>query len=255
MNDLKTKLKSAGLDIESMSPVAWSIDETVYCIPSNTINAMETWQKLRGLFEETSHWPIITDTQETLHRLSEQIETSKPSFFSPEQQRDWPWVGQLPEDWKEWITRGEALSFDSWLETREAEMPIEEDLEKDWNEKAVLPKDPLVLQSTEQHILLFPVQQSWHIPALLRYGNWNDCPATDVHVAATKYWNNHFGAELIALTNDTFEFLCTRPPHTKEETLQLAKKHYFYCSDTANDGIVEWASFVKDAHLWTFWWD
>ena len=255
MDDLRQILESAGIPCDSLEALHWSCKETVYGINSHDADPMETWRELCRLSVESHHWPVITDNIETLDRLNEQIDSFQLSAFSPEQQRDWAWVKELPEDWREWVFRGEKMSFESWLEAQEKELPLEEEFMGEWTDNAAIQTQPCIARAEECLILLFPVESFWHIPALLRYGNWNDCPSPDVHVAALRYWNDHYGAQLLSMTFDTMELTVKRPPKTKDEAIELAKQHFYFCGDTAPDGFLNLASQLKDSTVWTFWWD
>lgn len=253
--ELENKLRTAEIEFSSLQPLKWPIDETVYCVDFQNPEPMKCWSAVRNLFDEMHHWPLLTDSQETLEEFEAQIVDGLPSNYTEEQRRDWAWVKGLPEDWREWVARGEVLSFERWLESEEENQPIEEELEGKWKQHNNLVVDPIAARIKSPLMLLFPVEKSWHIPGLLRYGNWNACPSPDVQVAAMKYWNERYGAELVSLTQDTAEFKCERPPATKEDSIKLAVQHFYYCSDTAPDSILYSASRLKDSTFWSFWWD
>jgi len=255
MNELEARLRSAGFNISDLKPLSWPIDDTVYSVEFEHVKPMESWFALRNLFDITHHWPLLTDSQETLDEFEAQIEDALPSRYTDEQRREWAWVNELPEDWRVWVARGEEISFESWLAEQQENEPIEEELEGNWKQHNNLVVDPIVERFKSPLMLLFPVHKSWHVPGLLRYGNWNGCPAPDVQVAAMNYWHERFGAELVSLTRDTAEFRCERPPTTREGAIELAVQHFYYCSDTARDSVLYSASRLKDSKYWSFWWD
>jgi hypothetical protein len=55
----------------------------------------------------------------------------------------------------------------------------------------------------EVGIVLVPTTESWYVPCLLGYGDWNECPAPAEHSAILKRWQERYGATLVTLTPDT----------------------------------------------------
>ncbi len=51
-------------------------------------------------------------------------------------------------------------------------------------------------------------------------------PPNAVHVAMMKYWNEHWGAELVAMAPGNVEMRVLQPPITWEEAFTLAKEQY-----------------------------
>jgi hypothetical protein len=107
-------------------------------------------------------------------------------------------------------------------------------------------------------LLLVPARHGWEVPATLRFGSWNGCPAPQEHVALMRHWHQGYGAQLVGLTHDTLSFSVARPPQNQEEALPLAHQHFHFCSgegwnedDTPEmlvDGLV-------NRRGWWFWWD
>ncbi len=103
-----------------------------------------------------------------------------------------------------------------------------------------------------------PTTDDSEVPALLRYGAWNDCPEAEVHVAACRHWRKTHGAELVAIAGDIVEFDIPRPPKTPEAAAQIAKEQYAYCYDIVDQGtgtIEVLAGSLIDNPRWFFWWD
>ncbi len=255
---IKQHLKSAGILDAQISEVDWSEEELAYCVDIHKIDTLDAWLKLRNMASEGKYWPVIIDDLETLDRLGEQMDSAHPTSFTAEQQRDWAWVKELPEEWREWADKGNKLSFEGWVAEREAEDPLEDDFMGEWedlnpSEKYML--EPDILRKGDNQILLLPVENFWEVPAYLRFGNWNDCPKPDVHVSAFKYWSQRFGAQLIGIRFDTIEFVLEKPVKDKEEAIEIAKQQYYYCSDTAPSGLLQAASCLPGVKGWMFWWD
>jgi hypothetical protein len=64
------------------------------------------------------------------------------------------------------------------------------------------------------------------VPAYLpvQSNEWD--PSNAVLVAMMKYWNERWGAELVAMAPSNVEMRVLRPPTTWEEAFMLAKEQY-----------------------------
>ncbi len=103
-----------------------------------------------------------------------------------------------------------------------------------------------------------PTPNSWEVPAFLKFGDWNECPAPEEHVAVLRHWNRRFGADIITITNDILECTVPNPPKTREEAMQLAREQFVYCPDIVLQGtqtLSGLAATLLDGRTWYFWWD
>lgn len=112
----------------------------------------------------------------------------------------------------------------------------------------------------KQEILigLIPTARAWEIPAYHKFGNWNDCPAPQVHVAIAREWQERFGARLIVNTGDVIEFEIEAPIASREEAIEVALQQYTYCPDIVLQGsetVDQLAASLVGARYWFFWWD
>ena len=160
----------------------------------------------------------------------------------------------------------EGIDVDDWLARRVASDPeyYEED-HGDWPSDIdptsaftgptdIVSGEPL----TEVAIVLVPASESWHVPCLLGYGDWNECPAPAEHSAILKRWQERYGATLVTMTQDTIELAVGRPVQTHEDALALAHEQYVYCADIVQQGtetIEGLAAALLNAPVWFFWWD
>ena len=119
--------------------------------------------------------------------------------------------------------------------------------------------NPVTNQPLPQtYIGVFPTDDETEIPALLRWGAWNDCPAPEVHVAHLRGWRDAYGAKLVSITRDTIELKVDRRPASREEALELARQHFAYCPDIVLQGtqtIEALAASLMQSDWWFFWWD
>jgi hypothetical protein len=107
-------------------------------------------------------------------------------------------------------------------------------------------------------IALIPTDDPTAIPAYMQWGNWNSCPSPADHVGALRAWRDRYGAELIGLGADTLNLRVSRKPATREEALELAREHYFYCTDIIDQGMGSYralAAGLMESDWWFFWWD
>lgn len=166
------------------------------------------------------------------------------------------------------ISAALALNPEQWLAERAASDPEAYAMQpgdSDW------PADCPPLQALVGHqdvmtghplpevsIALLPQENAWQAPCLLKFGGWNNCPSPEEHAALFRYWQQHYGAQLVTLAGDTLEMTVTRPPTTRAAALALAQQHYVYCPDTVEQGcetLEALAASLLNAPVWFFWWD
>jgi hypothetical protein len=98
----------------------------------------------------------------------------------------------------------------------------------------------------------------WTVPLHLRYGSWNACPHPSEHAMLAKYWGEHYGAKIAAVTSDTVEYTVENPPKTAAEGAVLAREQYIYCGDIVDQGVgsvMTLAEALRGSTRWYFWWD
>ena len=108
------------------------------------------------------------------------------------------------------------------------------------------------------YIGIAPTDDWTTIPAYLRWGGWNDCPAPEYHVAAMRAWRDRYGAELVGISADTINLRVTRRPETRSDALSLAREQYNYCSDLIDQGVGTLSALAAERmanEWWYFWWD
>ncbi|WP_246770813.1 DUF4253 domain-containing protein [Taklimakanibacter albus] len=108
------------------------------------------------------------------------------------------------------------------------------------------------------YVGIAPTGDGTAIPAYLRWGGWNECPAAEYHVAAMRGWRDRYGAELVGMSDDTINLRVASRPKTREEALALAREHYIYCADVIDQGFPSYsalAAYLMANDWWYFWWD
>jgi hypothetical protein len=107
-------------------------------------------------------------------------------------------------------------------------------------------------------IALVPTDDWTTVPAHLRWGGWNGCPAAEYHVAALREWRDRYGVELVGMSSDTINLHVKKRPVTREEALALAREQYVYCPDIIDQGVGTYsalAAALMAEDWWYFWWD
>lgn len=106
-------------------------------------------------------------------------------------------------------------------------------------------------------VALLPCGRAAEAPAFMRFGDWNACPAPEVHIAIARAWAERYGASLLALSSRTAAFEVARPVTSRSDALNLATDMYLYCNDVVDRGygtIDGLAASLMDAKLWQFFW-
>ena len=158
-----------------------------------------------------------------------------------------------------------AIDVDEWLSRRAAGEPEYYVAEHgEWPEvdptsEFTGPMDILSGQPlAEVAILLVPTTESWQVPCLLGWGDWNECPAPAEHSAILKRWRERYGTELVTMTHDVIELAVERPVLTREDALGLSREQFVYCPDIVHQGtetIEGLAAALLNGTVWFFWWD
>jgi hypothetical protein len=107
-------------------------------------------------------------------------------------------------------------------------------------------------------VALLPVSHSYEVLGYLLYGNWNECPSAEYHVAAQRSWSERYGAEIVGLTPGTLDVRVTRKPETRDEALKLAREHYIYCNDVIDQDagtLSNLAAQLMQREWWYFLWE
>lgn len=122
----------------------------------------------------------------------------------------------------------------------------------------MMANDPRGKPLDKVHILLIPTTEGAAVPAYLRWGGWNACPAPEYHVAALRSWHERYGAELVAIGGDVIELRVVRRPADRTEALTLAREMYLYDEDIVSQGTETFAMLAATlmaSDWWFFWWD
>jgi hypothetical protein len=108
------------------------------------------------------------------------------------------------------------------------------------------------------HIAILPTRDWTEAPAYLNFGDWNECPPPEHHIAALRHWRDSFGASLVTCGADRLELAIARRPTSTDAALALAREQYAYCNDLIDQGFGDFARLAGSlmvSNWWSFWWD
>lgn len=250
--------------------------------------ALAEWTRLKG---EGKGWPIIVGSDKNLARLVETIDGFASSIIPedlllaadttdfPDELRDQQKAIadeivadlkrqlQLPDDQLEprsAFIEGVGIVKLSVEETRRRiEVDIETGLETpvgDWPNEYRCPDIlPLPIYKAGDYldkvnILSVPVATGPEVLAQLRWVVVNEVPETRIHIAALRRWQEVYGAELVALTENTIALRVARRPQSRDEALVLAREQLLYCRSSI-ETIAPMAFDLMTSDWWFFAWD
>lgn len=88
-------------------------------------------------------------------------------------------------------------------------------------------------------------------------GGYNECPLPVYQSVIFRHFQQQYGANILAVTGDTWVLQASRRPQTAEEALQLAKEHFIFCQYVLEDQptLGHYADSLLKQDVWYFWWD
>jgi len=110
----------------------------------------------------------------------------------------------------------------------------------------------------EAVIVKIPTRNPWELAIWAPMGGFNDCPGPVQQAAVFRYWYEKYGAAPVVLQgHDSWELQLDRPPQSDADCEALAREHMIFCFDLAGfaDSIRAYASTLRGATTWQFWWD
>jgi hypothetical protein len=214
------------------------------------IEAIKTLEARRLAYAQSGEYPFLIGGDRELERLLEAAEFNDLDTDS--------------------IIR-ESLNIDiaRWLRNRRMEVDEdqfpEEEILGEWPGEVAekgqisLHTDMLSRKIMKEVVLgLAITDQPWKLPAVLKFGDWNDCPAPEVHCAFFRKWQEQYGAQIVGVSGDVIECVVKNPPRDKAAALELAWQQYWYCTDIVDQGcgsVSNLAATLINSEYWFFWWD
>ncbi len=215
-------------------------------------DALSMLEDRRARYETSGEYPFLIGNSKDLGFLQEAVE------FSEQVPKDIIRVS-LNIDLGEWIarSRAEAEKYEFSTEDVIGQWPDEGDAKESisrYKADAVLSKKII----PEMHLGIAAIEHPWHLPAVLNYGGWNDCPDSEVHCAFHRKWQAEYGAQIFRMSGDVIECIVSDPPHDQQSAIDLAWQHYWYCNDCVDqicDSVSNLAAVLLNSKYWYFWWD
>ena len=264
LTGLQEALQATGIDTASLGVLCHTPEETLYGLSVRGSEAITVWTKLRENFARIGHWPVLVGQDEEVNKLRERVQSPLNVDFQSADTID-------AEDWFEQRYQ-QAIEEIEEFGYREKNPPTSDEDKKfygiprgPWpegdprNQEFMIPLSLIKRKPLPKvHLALVPTIESWRVPALLRFGGWNECPSDEEHAAVMKYWQGRFGAEVVGITNAVVEMMVKHPPSTKNEAIALARQQYLYCQDIVEQGTetleaLAWT--LLRGRVWYFWWD
>jgi hypothetical protein len=246
IDDLAGRLAAEGVDTPELDPLPLAPGVTAVGFPAQGDEALAWWRRLRAVNERTGCWPVLIPSVDEAVRAS----------------------GAAPTEPAQRLARAAELDAVEFLNPKGAFESLDERLRHDmlarWPEEPHridefgLPYLPNGLPAPVL-VALVAAEHGWQLPALLDYGNWNDCPEPAIHSAVQRYWHHRYGAELVCMSATGLELALSRPPRTGPEALALAWEYPTYCLDGMDlydaEDVPDLAACLIDATVVRFWWD
>jgi hypothetical protein len=213
-------------------------------------DAVRLLHEHRSNYAATGLYPFLIGDAEELGRIEEAAEFNRqePAAIIK---------GSLEVSIAEWIAgrRGEAEEYDFSPEELLDEWP------GDVAEKGSIGLHKDVLSGKikpEVYLGLATIEKPWHLPAVLKYGGWNECPDPEVQCAFHRQWQERYGAEITGMSGDVVECVVRKPPTDRKAAITLAWEQYWYCADIVEQGcgsVSNLAATLLNSPYWYFWWD
>ncbi len=243
-DELVVLLRQKGFDTSGIKLPPPEYGENLHVIVTDGAKAESLQQELRGLLADHNYYPVIiakgacwqaTETDTIPHVIEatssfdalgyyEQLAASE-GFLSDEPRGDWP----------EKVDKLEQLTIPFYIFSQKPKPEI--------------------------YIFIVPTSQAWQVPI---YFNWDvyreDEELSNVNMVSGmfKYWEDKYGAEIVAMDGATIEAIAKKPPTTREQAISLAHEQFIFCYDIVYQGvgtIDHLAATLLDSKYWYFWWD
>jgi Domain of unknown function (DUF4253) len=253
-NDLARRLAEHGIDVPRLDPLSpLGAGVTVLGFACAGEQAPAWWRSLRAVSEHTGYWPLLVESDRSVF-LADPLAAEVDAEAGPVQR-----LAQAAELDSTQVLNPRGMTLDSLGDDQRQELLEEWPDEPHRIDGFSLPfaRDG---QPRPTLVALVAAEHGWQVPALLGYGNWNQCPAPAVHSAVLRHWHHHYGADLVCMTSTSIELAVARPPQTRPAALAFAWEYASYCLDSVDgiyqaDNLAGLAASLIDAEVVVAWWD
>ncbi len=259
-SNLTTLYQEAGIELKLGKLYDTSAGTVWGTVVAGGESAIQVWEKLRELTDQTGYWPVLTGRLQLDGETFAQLQADEIEL-SPETVLEAAKVLDI----KAWLAGRQDQLADFDEESDDGDEFSEEMEEIGFNpeynpvERFATPYDVLSQEPLEHvYLSLIPTSECWQAAAYLLFGGWNACPMPEEQVAIHQYWHQFYGAEVVAMTQDIVEMKVSRPPIDEEGAFKLAQEQFLYCDDIVYQGVLTLDNLkktVKGSSIWYFWWD
>ncbi len=212
--------------------------------------ALDALNARRDLYPTSGEYPFLIGDAEELSRIQEAAEFNDQSV-------DDIILGSMNVELQKWIA-GRRAEVDEYGFSAEDTLGIWPGEAQEKGEVS-LHRDVLSRKIRSEVFLgLATIREPWQLPAVLKYGAWNDCPEAEVHCAFHRKWQAEYGAQIAGMSGDVVECTVNNPPLDQATAIELAWQQYWYCADIVEQGcesVSNLAATLINAPYWYFWWD
>lgn len=192
--------------------------------------ALAAWRALRERHPRTGLWPVLLGSDpQVVDQLTWRVEMLARSAPGIPDVEDAPSAPELLATWMGDPTQDEYLN-----DVPRHLAKLEQDAEAIRQRLTSRPDEEAVraLAGDRVTIALVPAFGGWEVPALLAWsGAERDEIGGPEHLSVLHFWNDVYGAELVALGLERMECLVDRPPDDARSAFELAVQHYAYCPE------------------------
>jgi hypothetical protein len=212
----------AGTALDGREWIAFGILDTgeqAWAVPIEPDELLSAWRIARDKLGETGRWPVAVTTWSSNEKASFAEQLREEKLFSRF------WYGDEDKSPAAIIAQSAKVDLGAFfdeIQSRRSADPIEEEKEEDdggsdrrhleWYE----PNETTAL-------VLLPTPHSWETLAFLHFYAAADESSAPL-LALLKFWNERYGAELVANWGTMLQFVVSRPPTHLEDAIALARE-------------------------------
>jgi hypothetical protein len=217
----------------------------VWSYPVDGAEAFVHWRRLRAIFELTGWWPYVEEDGWRARAAGDGRSESEAEVLARGRVMDGAVLlaGRYTAHWGR--VAGLRLD-DSTYDERQVPETLTEMLD-----------DPPF--SGTCRIGLVEAGYGWEVPARVGWGGGGRrSPEPAGNTAVLRYWQERWGAEVLALGDGTLELLVSRPPRDRHEAVAVARELIAYCPDLLlppEFTLGFYAARYARGVSWRFWWD
>lgn len=218
-----------------------------------------TGENLLELMEE------VIDEHESLSNYVQQMAAQTSSLSLADGLRrslSWLWeYNELPASFQPLEKLSATQLYEAYRQLQQSEQPLAMLNETITPTAHVAPIPDMDWAESQQEDgafwLTLPQGREYEAALIIPMGGYNECPLPVYQAAIFRQWQEQYGAIPIAVNESTWILHSQHLPLTDKDALELARQHVLFCQYVLEsfETIGEYASYLKQQHIWYFWWD